>query len=90
VTGPFWSHNQRSNRIVLTLHERQSILGQQVAKYLELGWNVVEQYHDPPQVRITNRIHQDGTRLLPAQTLVHQDRMVWVDDVGEVRVERCE
>ena len=85
--GPFWSHNRRSNRFVLTHDERRHILDQRLASYLQLGWSVVAWYDDPPRVRITHRVRQDVARPLPAEMRDPEDRIVWVDEVGQLRVD---
>jgi hypothetical protein len=61
---------------------------QRVAGYVGLGWVLVQQQTDPPRAWLVYRQPRRGRTPQPNEVSDTGERVIWVDDTGEIRVDR--
>jgi len=61
---------------------------QRVAGYVGLGWTIAERQEHPLRVRLVYRSKRRGRTPWSNEVRDTGERVVWVDETGEVRVEQ--
>jgi hypothetical protein len=56
-----------------------------IARYVRLGWTLVDQDDKPLRARLVYRQRRRGWKPQPAKSVDTGERLVWVDSTGTIR-----
>ncbi len=80
--------SKHNDEATFTDEQREQLLDERLAAYVEMGWDVVDRRANPPRARLAYVQRRRSGNPAPLVARDSGERVLWIDEAGEVRIER--